>query len=54
MTEEQKESILNQIEEHRYIIDDLLEEIGYHEREILNLQTLIDDDSSVKEPQPEL
>lgn len=44
MTKEQRETIENQIESHRSIIEDLLTEICYHENEIKNLETLLNDD----------
>lgn len=47
MTKEQRETIENQIESHRSIIEDLLTEIYYHENEIKNLETLLNDDSKV-------
>ncbi len=47
MTKEQRETIENQIESHRSIIEDLLTEICYHENEIKNLETLLNDDSKI-------
>lgn len=47
MTKEQRETIENQIESHRSIIEDLLTEIRYHENEIKNLETLLNDDSKI-------
>lgn len=49
MTDEQRESLLDQISQHQHIIADLYDEIDYHEREIENLQTLIQDDSNVED-----
>lgn len=47
MTKEQRETIENQIESRRSIIEDLLTEICYHENEIKNLETLLNDDSKI-------
>lgn len=43
MTDEQKEIIENQLLEHESIIMDLEDEIDYHQREINNLEALLDD-----------
>ena len=48
MTNEQREVIESQILEHNLIIMDLEDEIDYHQREINNLQTLLDDDSNLE------
>lgn len=49
MTNEQREVIENQILEHTSIIMDLEDEIDYHQKEINNLQTLLDDDSNLED-----
>lgn len=49
MTNEQRETLENQIEQHNHIIMDLYDEIDYHEREIKNLQTLLNDDSNLED-----
>lgn len=47
MTQEQRDSIQEQISIHQDIIVDLQDEICYRENEIFNLQQLLDDDSKV-------
>ena len=47
--EEQREALENQIEQHNHIIMDLYDEIDYHEREVKNLQTLLNDDSNLED-----
>lgn len=49
MTNEQREALENQIEQHNHIIMDLYDKIDYHEREIKNLQTLLNDDSNLED-----
>lgn len=49
MTNEQREIIENQLLKHESIIIDLYDEIDYHEREMENLQTLLDDDSNLED-----
>ena len=49
MTNEQREALENQIEQHNHIIMDLYDEIDYYEREIKNLQTLLNDDSNLED-----
>lgn len=49
MTNEQREVIESQILEHNLIIMDLEDEIDYLQREINNLQTLLDDDSNLED-----
>lgn len=49
MTNEQREVIESQILEHNLIVMDLEDEIDYHQREINNLQTLLDDDSNLED-----
>ena len=49
MTNEQREALENQIEQHDNIIMDLYDEIDYHEREVKNLQTLLNDDSNLED-----
>lgn len=49
MTNEQREALENQIEQHNYMIMDLYDEIDYHEREVKNLQTLLNDDSNLED-----
>ena len=49
MTNEQREVIESQILEHNLIIMDLEDEIDYYQREINNLQTLLDDDSNLED-----
>ena len=49
MTNEQREALENQIEQHNHIIMDLYDEIDYYEREVKNLQTLLNDDSNLED-----
>lgn len=49
MTNEQREALENQIEQHNHIIMDLYDEIDCHEREVKNLQTLLNDDSNLED-----
>jgi hypothetical protein len=49
MTNEQREALENQIEQYNHIIMDLYDEIDYHEREVKNLQTLLNDDSNLED-----
>ena len=49
MTNEQREALENQIEQQNHIIMDLYDEIDYHEREVKNLQTLLNDDSNLED-----
>ena len=49
MTKEQREALENQIEQHKEIILDLEDEIEYHEREIQNLQMLLDENSNLED-----
>ena len=48
MTNEEREAIKEQIAKHEDIIFDLHDEIEYHEREIINLKSILEDDSQVE------
>ena len=49
MTNEQRETMENQIEQHNHIIMDLYFFFFYYEREVKNIKILLNDDSNLED-----